>query len=89
MTLSKSSGSLKQTNNEISGKCEKDNTLDFTVNWNLLNLFLDAFMCFTKLEVFSYSNIVCISFLQNSYHPLVLPFKCEVLPFPVSELEQS
>lgn len=42
ITLSKSSGSLKQTNNEISGKCEKDNTLDFTVNWNLLNLFLDA-----------------------------------------------
>lgn len=42
ITLSQSSGSLKQTNNEISGKCEKDNTLDFTVNWNLLNLFLDA-----------------------------------------------
>lgn len=42
ITLSKSSGSLKQTNNEISRKCEKDNTLDFTVNWNLLNLFLDA-----------------------------------------------
>lgn len=42
ITLSKSSGSLKQTNNEISGKFEKDNTVDFTVNWNLMNLFLDA-----------------------------------------------
>lgn len=84
ITLSQSSGSLKQTNNEISGKCEKDNTE--------IIFGCQSFMCFTKLEVFSYSNIVCISFLQNSYHPLVLPFKCEVFPvsvFPVSELEQS